>query len=114
MSAQWPVILKSMEITLRPLRFRDRKQWHSVRAQNREWLTPWEATIPVLPEKFGGPELSSELPSFSEMVRAYNREGRQERSFSLAIFHEKTLIGIVAINPVSNMACTHCSVNNAP
>ena len=100
MSAQWPVILNSTEITLRPLRFRDRKQWHSVRAQNREWLTPWEATIPVLPQKFGGPALSSELPSFYEMVRAYNREGRQERSFSLAIFHEKTLIGQISLGGV--------------
>ncbi|MTA70803.1 MAG: hypothetical protein F2957_03240, partial [Actinobacteria bacterium] len=93
MSSQWPVILTSNELTLRPLRFRDRKQWNSVRVQNREWLTPWEATIPVLPEKFGGPELSSELPSFYEMVRTFNREGRHERSFSFAIFHGKTLIG---------------------
>jgi ribosomal-protein-alanine N-acetyltransferase len=82
------------------LRFRDRKQWHSVRAQNREWLTPWEATIPVLPEKFGGPELSSELPSFYEMVRTYNREGRHERSFSFAIFHGKTLIGQISLGGV--------------
>jgi ribosomal-protein-alanine N-acetyltransferase len=100
MSAPWPVVLTSTEITLRPLRFRDRKQWHCVRAQNREWLTPWEATIPVLPEKFGGPELSSELPSFYEMVRTYNREGRHERSFSFAIFHGKTLIGQISLGGV--------------
>lgn len=100
MSSQWPVILTSNELTLRPLRFRDRNQWHSVRAQNREWLTPWEATIPVLPEKFGGPELSSELPSFYEMVRIFNREGRGERSFSFAIFHGKTLIGQISLGGV--------------
>ena len=50
----WPVVLKSNELTLRPLRFRDRAKWFAVRAENREWLTPWEATLPQVPEHIDG------------------------------------------------------------
>jgi ribosomal-protein-alanine N-acetyltransferase len=45
----WPVTLYGDAIILRPARFRDRTAWNDVRAENKEWLTPWEATLPVLP-----------------------------------------------------------------
>lgn len=100
MSSPWPVVLGNSEIILRPLRFRDRNQWYSVRVQNREWLTPWEATIPVVPDKHAGPDVSSELPTFYEMVRTFNHEGRQQRSFTFAIFHGKTMIGQISLGGV--------------
>ena len=46
----WPVTLYGTEIHLKPLRFRDRKKWLEVRAHNREWLSPWEATLPFTHE----------------------------------------------------------------
>ncbi len=48
MSTSWPVLLENEQIYLRPLRFRDQKVWNQVRAENREWLSPWEATIPAI------------------------------------------------------------------
>ena len=59
---KWPVVLKSNGITLRPLRFRDRGKWDEVRAVNRDWLTPWEATRPLVP----GESDTAELPSLSD------------------------------------------------
>lgn len=41
-----PVELSRGGVTLRPLRRSDEREWHAVRARNREWLRPWEATLP--------------------------------------------------------------------
>jgi ribosomal-protein-alanine N-acetyltransferase len=89
----WPVVLQSNELILRPLRFRDRAKWFAVRAENREWLTPWEATLPQVPEHIDGGDLISKRPSFIEMVRIYNRDGRSGRTISLAIWQGPHLIG---------------------
>lgn len=95
MSTSWPVLLKNEQIYLRPLRFRDRKIWNQVRAENREWLSPWEATIPAISE-----ESYKELPSYFEMVKILNHEARNGRSFSFAIWHGKNLIGQISLGGV--------------
>jgi len=77
--ARWPYLITDQEITLRPLRFRDRSIWHRVRRENAQWLAPWEATRPAI-------EGDGPLPTFFEMVRYYNKEGRELRSISLAIW----------------------------
>ena len=41
MTYSWPVVLKSEDLTLQALRFRDRPRWNNVRAENRDWLSPW-------------------------------------------------------------------------
>ena len=46
----WHLVLTDGEITLRPLRYRDRGAWLEVRRVNREWLSPWEATSPIAEE----------------------------------------------------------------
>ena len=95
MSTGWPVLLKNEEIFLRPLRFRDRTRWNQVRAENREWLSPWEATIPAISE-----DSYKELPSYYEMVRILNHEAGNGRSFSFAIWHGNNLIGQISLGGV--------------
>jgi ribosomal-protein-alanine N-acetyltransferase len=95
MSNSWPVVLKDDQIFLRPLRFRDRVLWNRVRAENREWLSPWEATIPAISE-----ESYNELPTYFAMVKILNREARHGRSFSFAIWSEKNLIGQISLGGV--------------
>lgn len=95
MSNHWPVILQDQNIFLRPLRFRDRTQWNRVRAENREWLSPWEATIPPISQ-----ESYKELPSFYEMVKILNHEARQGRSLSFAIWQGKNLIGQISLGGI--------------
>jgi len=125
MNTGWPVLLKNEEIFLRPLRFRDRLRWNQVRAENREWLSPWEATIPAISED-SYKELPSyyemvkilnhearngrsfsfakdsykELPSYYEMVKILNHEARNGRSFSFAIWHGNNLIGQISLGGV--------------
>jgi [ribosomal protein S5]-alanine N-acetyltransferase len=95
MKSSWPIEIKGHEIVLHPLRFRDRAQWNRVRAENRDWLSPWEATIPK-----SGEESYMQLPSFFEMVKILNTEARNGRSFSFAIWHQSQLIGQITLGGV--------------
>jgi len=100
MSQNWPIRLETGELRLQPLRWRDRKRWLQVREENRNWLGEWEATLPQVP----GETSDKGLPTFFEMVNWHRREGRQGRSYSLAIWHingqGKNLIGQITMGGV--------------
>lgn len=93
METHWPVVLNGEDIYLRPLRFRDRNKWNGVRAENRDWLSPWEATVPPT-------DSHPVLPSYFEMVRTLNAEARYGRSFSFAVWHQSNLIGQISLGGV--------------
>ena len=90
----WPLVIADHELLLRPFRFRDRAQWNNVRKVNADWLAPWEATRPAL-------DFDSPLPTFYEMVRYYNKEGRALRAMSLGIWlksdSEEKFIGQITL-----------------
>lgn len=92
----WPVILTSGDITLRPLRLRDKTQWNQVRNRNQEWLSPWEATLPKVP----GDESSADLPRFYQMVSSNSREGRAGRAISLIIWFQGRLVGQITMGGI--------------
>ena len=85
------------ELVLKPIRFRDKSQWDSVRAINRDWLSPWEATRPNIDHK-------SALPSYYGMVMQLNRELRALRSISLGIWlnenRDQVLIGQITLGGI--------------
>jgi ribosomal-protein-alanine N-acetyltransferase len=85
------------ELFLKPIRFRDKAQWDSVRAINRDWLSPWEATRPNIDHK-------SALPSYYGMVMQLNRELRALRSISLGIWlnenQDHVLIGQITLGGI--------------
>lgn len=95
-SQRWPLVLTSNGLTLRSPRFRDRTQWDEVRAFNREWLTPWEATLPRVP----GEKPSRELPSYFQTVGSHNREGRAGRALNLTIWYEGALVGQISLGGI--------------
>ena len=96
----WPTNLIGDGITLRPPRFRDRAHWNNVRAENREWLSPWEATLPQGPAGSPASEFISKRPSFYAMVRALHREARAGRSYSFMVWHGKNLVGQITMGGV--------------
>lgn len=77
MSVGWPVELRHGEVVLRPLRRRDKAEWEAVRAYNREWLLPWEATSP--PGSPPGP------PTFGALVRLLGSQARQGSTLPWAL-----------------------------
>ena len=93
---KWPVVITFGSLELRPLRLRDRLQWNRVRNSNLQWLKPWEATLPRIP----GEDHGINLPSYFQMMSAYNREGRAQRSISLAIWFEGRLVGQISMGGI--------------
>jgi ribosomal-protein-alanine N-acetyltransferase len=96
----WPSTLNGEKIQLRPPRLSDRAQWNRVRAENREWLSPWEATLPLVPDGAPASEFLNKRPSFYSMVRALNREAHAGRSYSFMIWHDKNLVGQITLGGV--------------
>lgn len=96
----WPVTLAGEQIQLRPARLRDRAAWNEIRAENKEWLAPWEASLPIVPEGTPASEFLSKRPSFHAMVRAINREARAGRSYSFLIWHGKQIVGQITMGGV--------------
>jgi ribosomal-protein-alanine N-acetyltransferase len=91
-------VIKSGDLTLRPLRYRDRRAWEEVRRANREWLSPWEATRPEL-------EADVPLPTFFAMVRQGKRDARELRTLSLGIWitdgASKRFVGQITLGGIS-------------
>jgi ribosomal-protein-alanine N-acetyltransferase len=71
-------------VILRPLHGRDRRQWEALRAENLEWLRPWEATSPE--------PLSTSL-AFRHVVRQFDREASDGRLQPFVIETEGRLVG---------------------
>jgi ribosomal-protein-alanine N-acetyltransferase len=93
----WPIVLTGDEIELRPPRIRNRSQWNKVRAENKEWLSPWEATLPKVPQDVPAFQDHTQPPSFFQMVRSLNREARAGRSYSFFIWKERNLVGQITM-----------------
>ncbi|HIT75984.1 MAG TPA: GNAT family N-acetyltransferase [Candidatus Avipropionibacterium avicola] len=74
---RWPVTLTEGPVVLRPLQRRDEAEWRRIRAMNKAWLTPWDATLP--PGGGAGPA------NFREMVRAFDQQARQGRMLPWAV-----------------------------
>ena len=93
----WPYQISDREITLRPLRYRDRAAWQRVRRLNAEWLAPWEATRPLI-------DTDGALPTYFQMVRYYNKEARELRTLSLGIWlkieQEEIFIGQITLGGI--------------
>ena len=71
-------------VILRPLRGKDRRQWEELRAQNVEWLRPWEATSPE--------PVASGL-AFRQLVRHFDREASEGRLQPFVIETQGRVVG---------------------
>lgn len=94
----WPVTISEDDITLRPLRLRDARAWREVRAHNREWLKPWDGTLP--PEATISQPLGEVPGSFGQMVRRQRREAAQGRLLPWAIVTDR-LIGQLTVGGIA-------------
>jgi len=92
----WPVTLSADGVTLRPLALRDRRAWQEVRARNREWLLPWEATMP--PQ---GRALGEQIPTFGAMVRRLRAEARAGQCLPWVIGVDGRLAGQLTVGGIS-------------
>ncbi|MCA4132419.1 GNAT family N-acetyltransferase [Arthrobacter sp. M4] len=93
----WPVTLECGDLVLRPIRYRDHKEWTQVRSRNNDWLAPWEASNPA---PGGG------LPSYRQMVRSLNAQARQGTALPFLItewtpgFTDPLIVGQLTVSSI--------------
>ena len=73
---------------LRPIRYRDKKEWTEVRSRNSQWLAPWEASNP---DPAGG------LPDYRQMVRSLKSQAAQATALPFVITERIPTAGSSAI-----------------
>lgn len=108
----WPVTLHTGPVGLTPIRPRDRVDWERVRRQNRDWLRPWEATLP--PGSAAGPG------SFSGLARELNRQAREGRVLPWIVRFEpggarapdthSTLVGQLTVSSITGGSASLASI----
>ncbi|RBP65496.1 ribosomal-protein-alanine N-acetyltransferase [Brevibacterium sanguinis] len=89
----WPVVLtdRRSDVVLRPLHRRDESAWNEVRRFNREWLRPWDATLPTP---------GQELPGFRAMVRMHEKQARRGQSLPFAVEVGGSLRGQLTVSGI--------------
>jgi ribosomal-protein-alanine N-acetyltransferase len=86
------VDLHSGRVGLRPLTLRDAPSWKAVRARNRDWLKPWEATVP--------PGDSSAPATFRGMVRDLRAQARSGRALPFAVTVDDVFAGQLTVSNI--------------
>ena len=82
------------ELTLRPFRLRDKKAWKRIRAENREWLRPWEATVPDISLRVTG------MVTFSKLIRLQKKEAYSQKAFAFGMFVGPNFVGQITLGGV--------------
>ncbi|KYG57058.1 GCN5 family acetyltransferase [Streptomyces sp. WAC04657] len=72
---------------------RDHAAWREVNRRNREWLRPWEATVPPPPP--GGP--ATQRPTYRQMVRHLRSEANAGRMLPFVIEYQGRLVGQLTV-----------------
>jgi ribosomal-protein-alanine N-acetyltransferase len=85
------VTLEEGPLVLRPLRRRDRDAWLEVRAHNRDWLAPWEAT----------PPRETQAIAFPTMVRNLRAQARQGQLMPFVLEHQGRLVGQLTVGGIT-------------
>ncbi|MFC8450911.1 GNAT family N-acetyltransferase [Kitasatospora sp. NPDC057223] len=97
MNAGWPVELHEGDVTLRPIRVRDQRDWQEVSRRNRDWLRRWEATVPPSP---AGREPGSR-PTYRQMVRYLRGEASAGRMLPFVVLHKGRLAGQLTVGGIT-------------
>lgn len=91
----WPVTLSDGDLTLRPMRYSDKRDWREVRRRNAEWLQPWDATMP--PE---GLKPGMHPPTFYSMVRMMRHEAREGRALPFVLEYQGKFVGQLTVGAI--------------
>jgi len=86
------VVLTRGDVTLRPLRRGDEREWLALREENRSWLRPWEANTP--------PGRSTPSASFPAYVWRERRRWKDDAAFACVIVVDGLLVGRVSIHEI--------------
>ncbi|MEO7270182.1 MAG: GNAT family protein [Knoellia sp.] len=102
----WSLLLagttpQGVPILLRPLRSEDADEYTSVRALNRHWLSPWDATSPT-------PATSPR--TFDDLVALYQEDALAGRMIPLVIETDGRLVGQLNVSNIVMGSLRSCTV----
>ncbi|OKK16756.1 GCN5 family acetyltransferase [Streptomyces sp. CB00455] len=99
------MVLTDGDVTLRPIKLRDQNAWREVNRRNRDWLRPWEATIP--PPAPWGP--AAQRPTYRQMVRHLRAEANAGRMLPFVIEYQGRLVGQLTVAGITwgSMCAAH-------
>lgn len=75
------------------MRLRDQRAWRDVNRRNRDWLRPWEATVPPPPPGHEPPR----RPTYRQMVRHLRAEAHAGRMMPFVVDYEGRLAGQLTV-----------------
>lgn len=84
------------ELVVRPALGRDHLRIDAVRRGDREWLAPWEATMP--------PEADEPVPAIAEYCNRIDREQREGRTLMLVVEADGKVAGQYSLSNVQRGA----------
>ena len=84
------------ELVVRPALGRDHLRIDAVRRGDREWLAPWEATMP--------PEADEPVPAIAEYCSRIDREQREGRTLMLVVEADGKVVGQYSLSNVQRGA----------
>lgn len=102
MTRGWPVTLTDGLIGVRPLVRRDAGTWARLRAENRDWLTQWEATLP--PGEGAAPE------SYVGTIASMRRKAREGTAMPFAVTWAGDMVGQVTVNSITRGSAQFASI----
>jgi len=79
-------------VSLRLLTMRDEREWLALRQRNRDWLRPWEATVP--------PGQVDPVITFRTFVRRERAAWRERRVFPFVIEYGGELVGRASLGRI--------------
>lgn len=93
------------ELTLRPLRRGDRREFLDLRSRNAAWLGRWDPSVPP-----GGAPRRDIGRDFAGYVKALAAEARSGRGMSLAILVDDAIVGLVSASSITEGALRSCAI----
>lgn len=93
MTPGWPATLQHGSVGLRPVRLRDASTWSRLRRENRDWLKPWDATLP--------PEAGPPATSTRAVITSQRRRARKGQSMPFAVTWDGEVVGMMTVSNIT-------------
>jgi len=102
MARGWPVSLSDGLVGVRPLTRRDASTWSRLRAENHDWLSRWEATLP--PGEGGLPD------SYAATIAGLRKRAREGTAMPFAVTWAGAMVGQVTVNGITRGSALWASI----
>lgn len=80
-------------VGLRPITRRDAARWAELRAQNLDWLGPWESTRP--------PDSSGRSPGYRSLTRDLIHQGKEGRALPFVVTYDDVMVGQLTVSSIT-------------